>query len=52
MKTPKKATVTKKVSPSDRLQDALNAIRWTSFIKASGLPYDELSEYWLELITQ
>ncbi len=47
MKTPKKATVTKKISPSDRLQDVLNAIRWTSFIKASGLPYDQLSEEWL-----
>lgn len=47
MKTPKKATVTKKASPSDRLQDALNVIRWTSFIKASGLPYDQLSEDWL-----
>lgn len=51
MKTPKKATVTKKVSPSDRLQDALNAIRWTSFIKASGLPYDQLSEDWLEFFS-
>ena len=51
MKTPKKATVTKKVSPSDRLQDALDSIRWTSFIKASGLPYDQLSEDWLEFFS-
>lgn len=51
MKTKSTNKVTKKVSPSDRLQDALNAIRWTSFIKASGLPYDELSEEWLEFFS-
>lgn len=51
MKTKPTTTVTKKISPSDRLEDALNAIRWTSFIKASGLPYDQLSENWLEFFS-
>lgn len=42
MKTPKRVTVTKKTT----VEDKLDALRWQAFIKASGLPYEELSDEW------
>lgn len=43
MTTKKKVvSVTKKTT----VEDKLDAIRWQAFIKASGLPYEELSEEW------
>lgn len=42
MKQPKKSTVTKRTTDEDKL----SSIRWQAFIKASGLPYDQLTEEW------
>lgn len=46
MTTKKKATVTKKVSPEQRIQDALDSVRWKAFIKASGLPFENVTDDW------
>ena len=43
MKTPKRVSVTKRPS-AEQIQDAK---RWKSFIEASGVPYDQLTEEWL-----
>jgi len=43
----KKAVVSKRPS-AEQIQDAK---RWTSFVKASGLPYDQLSEEWLDFFS-
>jgi hypothetical protein len=40
----KTATVSKKLTPEDRL----NASRWSAFVRTSGLPFEELSESWLD----
>lgn len=45
MKVPKKAVVSKRVSDEEKL----NSVRWTSFLQASGLPFEELSESWLDV---
>lgn len=47
MKTPKRVSVARRPS-ADQIQDAN---RWTSFVKASGLPYDQLSEEWLDFFS-
>ena len=47
MKTPKRVTVAKKTT----VEDKLNALRWESFIRASGLPYEELSEEWYQFFS-
>lgn len=47
MKTPRKAVVSKRVSEDEKL----NATRWAAFIKASGLPYEQLSEEWLDFFS-
>lgn len=48
MTTKKKTvSVTKKTS----VEDKLNALRWREFIRASGLPYEELSEEWLNFFS-
>lgn len=44
MTTKKKVvSVTKKTT----VENKLDAVRWQAFIRASGLPYEELSEEWL-----
>lgn len=45
MSTPKKKVSVSKRPSAEQIQDAN---RWTSFIKASGLSYEQLSEEWLE----
>lgn len=43
----KTVSVTKRPS-AEQIQDAK---RWTSFIKASGLSYEQLSEEWLDFFS-
>ena len=45
MSTPKKKVSVSKRPSAEQIQDAN---RWQQFIKASGLPYENLSEDWLE----
>lgn len=47
MKTPKRATVSRRPS-AEQIQDAK---RWDCFIKASALPYEQLSESWLDFFS-
>lgn len=47
MKTPRKAVVSKRVSEDEKL----NAARWKSFIYASTLAYEYLSEEWLDFFS-
>ena len=44
MKTPKRVTVSKKLTPEDKL----NSTRWSAFVRTSGLPFEELTEPWLD----
>lgn len=47
------ATKSKTVSVSKRpsAEQIQDSKRWDSFIKASGLPYDKLSEEWLDFFS-
>lgn len=45
MKTPKKVVVSKKVSD----QQIIDAQRWNCFIAASALPFEQLTESWLDV---
>lgn len=47
MKTSRKAVVSKRPS-TEQIQDAK---RWDCFIKASSLPYEQLSEEWLDFFS-
>lgn len=47
MKTPKRVSVGKRPS-AEQIQDSR---RWDSFIKASSLPYEQLSEEWLDFFS-
>ena len=44
MKTPKRVTVNKKLTPEDKV----NASRWSAFVRTSGLPFEELTSQWLD----
>lgn len=48
MSTSKKKVSVSKRPSAEQIQDAN---RWTSFIKASGLSYDQLSEEWLDFFS-
>lgn len=48
MSTPKKKAVAYKRPSAEQIQDAK---RWDSFIKASSLPYEQLSEEWLDFFS-
>lgn len=48
MSTPKKKVSVSKRPSAEQIQDAK---RWTSFIKASGLSYEQLSEEWLDFFS-
>lgn len=48
MSTPKKKAIVTKRPSAEQIQDAK---RWTAFIEASGLPYDQLSEEWLDFFS-
>lgn len=48
MSTPKKKVSVSKLPSAEQIQDAK---RWTSFIKASGLSYEQLSEEWLDFFS-
>ena len=45
MKTPRKAVVSKRVSDDEKL----NAQRWVHFLAASALPFEQLSDAWLDV---
>lgn len=47
MKIPRKAVVSKRPSV-EQIQDSK---RWDYFIKASSLPYEQLSEEWLDFFS-
>ena len=47
--TTKKKVVS--VTKKSTVEDKLDALRWQAFIKASGLPYEELSEEWLDFFS-
>jgi len=45
MNTKKKVvSVTRKAN----VEDKLNSVRWTEFVRTSGLPFEELSTEWLD----
>lgn len=48
MSTPKKKVSVTKRPSAEQIQDAK---RWDSFIKASSLPYEQLSEEWLDFFS-
>lgn len=47
MKTPKRAAVSKKVTDDEKL----NAQRWVHFLAASALPFEQLTEAWLDFFS-
>ena len=39
------------VARKTTVEDKLNSLRWTEFVKASTVPYDQLSEGWYDFFS-